>query len=115
MASYNDPAEDFRFAKAGPSSDVLVAIGESGAISGSVMVGMTVTGAGSITLPPRPMHRAPGSAGRWWRPGRRGCGSAACSRSSLLVRETNTKVIAFYERLGFEVSPRTVMAKWLTP
>ncbi len=31
----------------------------------------------------------------------------------LLVRETNTKVVSFYEHLGFEVAPRTVMAKWL--
>jgi ribosomal protein S18 acetylase RimI-like enzyme len=32
----------------------------------------------------------------------------------LLVRETNTKVVAFYEHLGFEVAPRTMMAKWLS-
>lgn len=31
----------------------------------------------------------------------------------LLVRETNTKVISFYEHLGFDVAPRAVMAKWL--
>ena len=30
-----------------------------------------------------------------------------------MVRETNTQVIAFYERIGFEVLPRTVMQKWL--
>ena len=33
----------------------------------------------------------------------------------LLVRETNTQVVAFYERLGFEVAPRVVMSKWLGP
>jgi ribosomal protein S18 acetylase RimI-like enzyme len=31
----------------------------------------------------------------------------------LLVRESNTKVISFYEHLGFEVAPRVVMGKWL--
>jgi ribosomal protein S18 acetylase RimI-like enzyme len=31
----------------------------------------------------------------------------------LLVRETNTKVVSFYEHLGFEVAPRVVMSKWL--
>jgi ribosomal protein S18 acetylase RimI-like enzyme len=30
-----------------------------------------------------------------------------------MVRETNTKVVAFYERLGFETAPRVVMSKWL--
>lgn len=39
VASYNDPAADFRFAKAGACSDVLVAEDESGRICGSVMVG----------------------------------------------------------------------------
>jgi ribosomal protein S18 acetylase RimI-like enzyme len=29
------------------------------------------------------------------------------------VRETNTKVVAFYEHLGFEVTPRIVLAKRL--
>jgi ribosomal protein S18 acetylase RimI-like enzyme len=31
----------------------------------------------------------------------------------LLVRETNTRVVAFYEKLGFEIAPRVVMSKWL--
>lgn len=31
----------------------------------------------------------------------------------LLIRETNTKVVAFYEHLGFETAPRVVMGKWL--
>lgn len=34
-------------------------------------------------------------------------------KAQLLVRETNTKVVSFYEHLGFEVAPRTVMSKWL--
>jgi ribosomal protein S18 acetylase RimI-like enzyme len=32
-----------------------------------------------------------------------------------MVRETNTEVVAFYERLGFERMPRVAMAKWLRP
>ncbi len=37
--SYNDPAADFRFARAGACSDVLLSEDETGGISGSVMVG----------------------------------------------------------------------------
>ena len=37
------------------------------------------------------------------------------AKVQLLVRETNTNVVAFYERLGFEVAPRVVMSKWLKP
>jgi hypothetical protein len=39
VASYNDPAADFRFALAGACSDVLVGEDESGQITGSVMIG----------------------------------------------------------------------------
>ena len=39
VASYNDPVADFRFAKAGPCSDVLVAVDDAGEVAGSVMVG----------------------------------------------------------------------------
>lgn len=35
------------------------------------------------------------------------------AKVELLVRETNTGVVGFYESLGFEVTPRTTMAKWL--
>lgn len=31
----------------------------------------------------------------------------------LLVRETNTNVVGFYEHLGFEAAPRVIMGKWL--
>jgi ribosomal protein S18 acetylase RimI-like enzyme len=31
----------------------------------------------------------------------------------LLVRETNTKVVDLYKRLGFETIPRVIMEKWL--
>jgi ribosomal protein S18 acetylase RimI-like enzyme len=34
-------------------------------------------------------------------------------KAQLMVRETNVKVVSFYERLGYEVAPRVVMAKWL--
>ena len=39
VASDNDPAADFRFARAGAASDVLVAVDHDGSIAGSVMVG----------------------------------------------------------------------------
>lgn len=30
-----------------------------------------------------------------------------------MVRDTNAPVVSFYERLGYEISPRIVMARWL--
>ena len=34
-------------------------------------------------------------------------------KAQLLVRDTNTRVVSFYEHLGFEVAPRVIMDKWL--
>lgn len=31
----------------------------------------------------------------------------------LMVRETNTGVVPFYEHIGYEIAPRVVMSKWL--
>jgi GNAT superfamily N-acetyltransferase len=39
VASYNDLVADFRSAKAGPCSDVIVAVDDTGELAGSVMVG----------------------------------------------------------------------------
>jgi ribosomal protein S18 acetylase RimI-like enzyme len=32
-----------------------------------------------------------------------------------MVRETNTAVAAFYDRLGFDLMPRINLQKWLKP
>ncbi|MBO4227199.1 hypothetical protein [Bradyrhizobium neotropicale] len=36
-------------------------------------------------------------------------------RDMLIVRETNTAVVKFYDGLAYETVPRTVMQKWLVP
>ena len=38
-----------------------------------------------------------------------------CAKINLQVRSTNTQVIAFYEKLGFETDPLVGMGKRLTP
>ena len=35
------------------------------------------------------------------------------AKLQLMIRETNTEVANFYERIGFEKIPRVVMSKWL--
>lgn len=113
VASYNDPAADFRFAKAGACSDVLVAEAEGGVICGSVMVGhdghrgwlyyvasaRDVRGTG--------VGRDMVAAGEQWLRER------GVVKVQLMVRETNTGVVSFYEHIGYEVAPRVVMSKWL--
>ena len=113
VASYNDPAADFRFARGGACSDVLVAEAGPGVILGSVMVGHDGHRGWLYYVAAAPQARGTGigrqmvqAAEDWLR--RRGV-----VKAQLLVRETNTAVVAFYEGLGFETAPRTVMGKWL--
>ena len=105
VAGYNDPAADFRFALAGACSAVLVAEDDAAGILGAVMVGHDGHRGWLYYVAAAP-HRRGGGIGRrmvreaedWLR--RRGV-----VKAQLLVRETNADVVAFYERLGFEVAP----------
>lgn len=118
VVSYNDPAADFRFARAGGASDVLVGTVGNGLADGDRIVASVMVG-----------HD--GHRGWLWYvavdPGLRGAGAGRAmvaaaetwlrdrgvAKVHLLVRETNTGVVAFYEQQGFEVAPRVMMAKWL--
>jgi ribosomal protein S18 acetylase RimI-like enzyme len=113
VASYNDPAVDFAFARAGACSDVLVGEDEIGRIKGSVMVGHDGHRGWLYYVASDPDSRGAGfgrqmvtAAEDWLR-------ARAVIKAQLLVRETNTKVVSFYEHLGFEVAPRVIMSKWL--
>lgn len=86
VVSHNDPATDFRFARGGPSSDVLVATDGERRIAGSAMVGHD---------------------------GHRGWLYYVAVEAQLMVRETNGEVVRFYQRIGYEPMPRINLQKWL--
>jgi ribosomal protein S18 acetylase RimI-like enzyme len=112
VTSYNDPAADFAFAKAGACSDVLV--GEAGdTIKASVMVGHDGHRGWLYYVASAPDARGEGLGQQIVEAGETWLRERGVVKVQLLVRETNTKVVGFYERLGFEVAPRVVMAKWL--
>jgi ribosomal protein S18 acetylase RimI-like enzyme len=113
VASYNDPVADFRFAKAGPCSDVLVAVDHVGEIAGSVMVGHDGHRGWLYYVASRPKSRSTGVGRRMVLAAEDWLRQRRVVKVQLLVRETNTKVASFYEHLGFEVAPRVVMSKWL--
>lgn len=114
VASYSDPADDFRFAKAGPSSDVLVGIDDAGEVAGSVMVGHDGHRGWLYYVAASPASRGNGVGRHMVRAGENWLRQRDVVKVQLLVRDTNTKVVSFYEHLGFEVSPRIVMSRWLT-
>jgi ribosomal protein S18 acetylase RimI-like enzyme len=112
-ATYNDPAADFRFAKAGPCSDVLVGVDETGQIMGSVMVGHDGHRGWLYYVAASPTSRSMGIGRRMVEAAEDWLRQRGVVKAQLLVRETNTRVVSFYEHLGFEVAPRVVMSKWL--
>ena len=113
VASYNDPVADFRFAKAAPCSDVLVAVDEAGEVAGSVMVGHDGHRGWLYYVAARPASRSKGVGRQMVQAAEHWLRQRGIVKVQLLVRETNTKVVSFYGHLGFEVAPRVVMSKWL--
>lgn len=115
VAPYNDPAADFRFARAGACSDVLVGLDGGGRIVGSVMVGHDGHRGWLYYVASDPASRGSGVGRRMVRAAEAWLGARGVAKVQLMVRPTNAQAVAFYERLGFEETPRTIMARWLAP
>ena len=114
VVSHNDPAADSRFAKAGSCSDVLIAEDDAGRIVGSVTVGHDGHRGWLYYVASDPRSRGSGLGRRMVRAAEEWLRRRKVVKAQLLVRETNTKAVSFYERMGFETEPRVVMSKRLT-
>ncbi len=114
VASYNDPGEDFDFAIGKQSSDVL--IGRSaGKIVASVLVGHDGHRGWLYYVAVDPDYQKRGLGAAIVGAGEAWLVSHGVKKVMLLVRETNTRVVKFYENLAYETVPRTIMQKWLSP
>ena len=113
VVPYNDPLADYRFALGREGSDVLVAVDPAERIVGAVMVGPDGHRGWLYYVAADPTLRLHGigrtltkAAESWLR-------QRGVAKVQLMVRETNTAVTSFYDRLGYEHTPRVIMAKWL--
>ena len=113
VSGTKDPIADFRFAKSSPGSDVLVGVDKTNLIRAAVMVGHDGHRGWLYYVAADPTARGEGlgrqmveSAENWLR-------QRGVTKAQLLVLESNKKVITFYEHLGFEVTPRVLMSKFL--
>ncbi|MGE4527250.1 MAG: GNAT family acetyltransferase [Rhodospirillaceae bacterium] len=113
VVAYNDPGVDFRFALAGACSGVLVGVDDGGRVRASVLVGHDGHRGWLYYVAADPECRGLGYGRRMVAAAEDWLRQRGVVKAQLLVRETNTQVVAFYERQGFEVAPRVVMAKWL--
>lgn len=114
IAPYNNPQADFRIAVDGSSSTVLVATAVAGGSTlGSVMVGHDGHRGWLYYVATAPEFRGKGLGRALVLAGEDWLKTREILKAQLLVRETNTAVISFYEGLGYEVAPRSAMGKWL--
>ena len=109
---WNDPAADFKRARNGPDSAVL--IGRDGkTIVASVMVGHDGHRGAVYYVSVDPAHRKKGhgralmtAAEAWLR-------ERGIEKLNLMVRAGHTHAQAFYETLDYDEQERSVYAKWL--
>jgi ribosomal protein S18 acetylase RimI-like enzyme len=109
---WNDPAADYKRARKGPDSTVL--IGRDGnAIVASVIVGHDGRRGAVYYVSVDPDHRKKGhgrvlmaAAEGWLR-------ERGIEKLNLMVRAGNTHAQAFYETLDYDEQERIVYAKWL--
>lgn len=110
--SYNDPEADIARARASPGSEILV--GEAdGRIAATVLVGSEGHRGWMYYVAIDPDIQGGGhgrtmvKAAEDWLAGHGIC------KVMLLVRPTNTRVKAFYEKLGYAEEERSLLTRWL--
>ena len=113
VVSWNDPVADFRRALGRDNSDILIAADPSGTIVGAAMVGHDGHRGWIYYLAADPHRRRQGIGRKLVAAAERWVADRGIPKLQLMIRETNTEVVRFYERVGFENAPRTIMQKWL--
>jgi ribosomal protein S18 acetylase RimI-like enzyme len=111
VSGTKNPAADFHFARGQTSSDVLLGIDDDGTVVGSVMVGHDGHRGWLYYVASHPDRRGSGIGRRMVEAAEAWLQSRHIAKGQLLVLDTNAAVVAFYERLGFAISPRIVMSK----
>ncbi len=111
---HNDPYRDIVFAREKAESDVLV--GEiGGRIAASAMVGHDGHRGTVYYVSVDPDSRGTGLGRELMAAVESWLKDRGVWKLNLLIREDNTAVQGFYESLGYEVEPRTAMARRLEP
>ena len=113
VAAHNNPRADFRFARDRAGSEVLIGVDADKQVIGSVMVGHDGHRGWLYYVACAPGARGQGVGRAMVQAGERWLTGRGVRKVHLMVRETNTAVVSFYERLGYEDMPRVLMSKWL--
>lgn len=109
---WNDPHADLTRAMGGPCSTVLAAV-EDDVLTGTAMVGHDGHRGWVYYLAVRPDRRRAGLGRDLMNASERWLMQRKVPKINLMVRTTNTSVVAFYESLGYKDGEVLVLGKFL--
>lgn len=116
LRPWNDPERDIELCRRTPSSEVFVGMTAArGApeLTATVMTGSDGHRGWLYYLAVAPDQRRAGIGRRMVAHAEDWLAEQGIAKVELMIREENDAVRTFYERLGYEVEPRTVMSRWL--
>lgn len=109
---YNDPARDIALATSCSNATLLVGTNGSRLI-GTVLVGHDGHRGWMYRLAVHPDEQRRGYGRMLVQQAEDWLAARGLRKLNLMIRESNAAVRAFYSRLGYEETPRLIMAKWL--
>jgi ribosomal protein S18 acetylase RimI-like enzyme len=109
---WNPPARDIAFCRSSGHGEIFVAEADGGII-GTVMAGHDGHRGWVYYVAVDPARRRNGLGRRLVAQAEDWLATQGVPKLMLVIRDTNTAVQAFYERLGYAQEPRVMMAKWL--
>ena len=117
LRPWNEPRSDIALCRRTPSSELFVgsldAPGQRSPISAAVMTGCDGHRGWLYYLAVDPALRNAGHARRMVRHAEAWLAGQGVPKVELMIRDDNETVRAFYERIGYEVEARVVMARRL--
>ena len=111
---WNDPASDIEFCVGSKNSILLVGVaGGESKIVATAMVGHDGHRGWIYYVAVAPEHQEKGAGREIMAHAEGWLAQRGVPKAMLMIREANKKVIGFYQRLGYAVEERVVMARWL--
>ena len=111
--AHNQP-EQMIDLKLSVQDDLFFVYEQNGQTKGSVMAGFDGVRGWIHKLAAHPDLAGVGVGRQLMAAAEAGLKEVGCTKVNLQVRETNTQVIGFYKKLGYDIEPRTSMGKRLT-
>lgn len=110
---WNDARHDFHRALEGPASTVLVGVIDQEVVA-TAMVGYDGHRGWVYYLAVDPVHRRRRLGERMVNAAEDWLRDAGACKVQLLIRQSNSEALGFYERMGYERSDVHVLARWLS-